>query len=91
MAARFSCLLLLLVLPTAACTEEPTPKEAETAAQNADVEDNAEAVREQKKSIEEAAEAAVKLIEEEARLEIEESGRAANIEASDPQPDSSGQ
>jgi hypothetical protein len=76
-------LLLATLQAVSACAEEPTPKEADKAAKATIAEDTAGAVKQQKKSIEEAAEAAVKLIEEEARQEIEESARAQDIVETD--------
>lgn len=67
--AGFVGALLLLT----ACTEEPTPKEAEAAQATAVEEDTADAVKAEKKSLEEAADAAAKLVEEESRQEIEAS------------------
>ena len=67
---RGAAALLGLMLLSSACTEEPAAKEAETAVANT-AKDTADAVRLEKKSIEEAAEAAVKLVEEESRQEIE--------------------
>ena len=68
---RHTPVLLALTLLATACTEDPTPKEAEKAADANTAEDTADAVKLEKKSIEEAAEAAVKLVEEESRREIE--------------------
>ncbi|MEQ1540189.1 MAG: hypothetical protein ABL928_14785 [Sphingorhabdus sp.] len=70
---RLIVALLTLTILTAACSEEPAPKEAEKAAVANTAEDTADAVKAEKKSIEEAAEAAVKLVEEESRQEIETS------------------
>ena len=63
--------LLGLMLLSSACAQEPEPKEAEAAVANT-AKDTADAVKLEKKSIEEAAEAAVKLVEEESRQEIED-------------------
>ena len=64
--------VLLALLPlVAGCADEPAPKEAEKAAVANAAEDAADAIKLEKKSIEEAAEAAVKLVEEESRQEIE--------------------
>jgi PBP1b-binding outer membrane lipoprotein LpoB len=52
----------------AGCVEEPTPKDAEKAAEA--IEQNA--VEEKRKSIEEAAEEAVRVIEADAKAEIDE-------------------
>jgi hypothetical protein len=59
---------LLLVT---ACTEEPTPAQAEKALKNAVAADAEVEVKAKAKSIEQAADAAAKLIEEEANEEIE--------------------
>lgn len=59
----FSALLLL-----AACVEEPTPQEAEKAAANLEQ----DAVKERQLSIDEAAEEATKLIEADAKEEVDE-------------------
>jgi PBP1b-binding outer membrane lipoprotein LpoB len=63
--------LLVLALLTFGCAEEPAPKDAAKAAVANAAKDTADAVKSEKKSIEEAAEAAVKLVEEESRQEIE--------------------
>jgi hypothetical protein len=55
----------------ASCSEEPTAKEAEQAAKANAATDTAEAVKTEKRTILEAGDAAAKLIEEEARQEIE--------------------
>lgn len=68
---RHTPALLVLTLLATACTEDPTPKEAEKAADVNAAEDTADAVKLEKKSIEEAAEAAVKLVEDDSRQEIE--------------------
>lgn len=62
-----------LTLLVTACVDETAPKEAETAAEG--VEKNAEqdAIKERQLSIEEAAEKATKLIEADAKAEIEAS------------------
>ena len=62
---------LAMTLIVAGCTEEPAPKDAQKASVANVAEDTADAVKLEKKSIEEAAEAAVKLVEEESRQEIE--------------------
>lgn len=59
------CFALLLL---AACVEEPTPQEAEKAAANLEQ----DAVKERQLSIEEAAEEATKLIEADAKEEIDD-------------------
>lgn len=51
-----------------ACVEEPTPQEAEKAAETIEQ----DAVKERQRSIEEAAEEATKLIEADAKAEIDE-------------------
>lgn len=63
-----------LLLIVGACVEEPTPKEAEKAA--ATIEEDE--VKAKQLSIEEAAEKATKLIEEDARAEIEAATSSAN-------------
>jgi PBP1b-binding outer membrane lipoprotein LpoB len=63
--------LAILLMLTMGCSKEPAHKEAEKAAVANTAEDTADAVKAEKKSIEEAAEAAVKLVEEESRQEIE--------------------
>jgi PBP1b-binding outer membrane lipoprotein LpoB len=68
---RSAAALLALLPIVAGCAEESAPKEAEKAAVANAAEDAADAVKLEKKSIEEAAEAAVKLVEEESRQEIE--------------------
>ena len=66
-----SALILALVALTSACSSEPAPKEVGKA-QSAELKEETDsAVKAEKKSIEEAAEAAVKLVEEESRQEIE--------------------
>jgi PBP1b-binding outer membrane lipoprotein LpoB len=52
----------------AGCVEEPTPKELEKAAETI----GQDAVEEKRKSIEEAAEEAVRIIEADAKAEIDE-------------------
>jgi hypothetical protein len=59
---------LLLILCLAACVEESTPKEAEKAAETIEQ----DAVKERQLSIEEAAEEATKLIEADAKEEIDD-------------------
>lgn len=60
-----------LLALTSACSNEPAPKE-NGKAQAAEIKEETDfAVKAEKKSIEEAAEAAVKLVEEESRQEIE--------------------
>ncbi len=65
-------LIILSFIALAACAEEPSPKEAEKAAEQAVAEDEAAALKSEQKSIEEAADAAAKLVEEESRKEIEQ-------------------
>lgn len=55
-----------------ACVEEQSPAQSEKAAEKIAAEDDAAAVKAEQKSIEAAADAAAKLVEEEARAEIEE-------------------
>ncbi|MBK6706170.1 MAG: hypothetical protein IPG54_01270 [Sphingomonadales bacterium] len=66
---KFAPYLLLITL--VGCVEEPTPKDSEKAAAEVAAEDDAEALKAEQKSIEEAADAAAKLVEEDAREEIE--------------------
>lgn len=61
---------LLTVL--SGCVEESTPKEGEKAAAQIASEEDAEVLRNEQKSIEEAADAAAKLVEDETREEIEQ-------------------
>ena len=64
-------LIIALLALTSACSSEPAPKEVGKA-QTAEIKEETDsAVKAEKKSIEEAAEAAVKLVEEESRQEIE--------------------
>ncbi len=64
-------LILAGFLLAAGCTEAPTPAESEKAAKaNAEIDSQSE-IKAEKKSIEEAADAAAKLVEEEANAEIE--------------------
>ena len=66
-AGRIAALLVL----TSACSSESAPKEAGKA-QTAEIKEETDsAVKAEKTSIEDAAEAAVKLVEEESRQEIE--------------------
>jgi PBP1b-binding outer membrane lipoprotein LpoB len=65
---RQSVLAALLLI--AGCSKEPAPAQPEKATDEAIKNDMKGAVKETKKSIEEAADAAVKLVEEEAREEI---------------------
>jgi PBP1b-binding outer membrane lipoprotein LpoB len=67
---------VLLALSLASCVEEPTPKEAEDAAVQADI-TPAKQIEEDAKSIEQAADAAVKLIEEEAKAETDRNSAEA--------------
>jgi hypothetical protein len=60
-------ILLALPLLLAACVEEPTPKEAEKAVKQLGEDE----VKGQKKTIEEAAEEATKLVEADAKAEID--------------------
>jgi len=55
-----------------ACVEEQNPAQSEKAAEKIAAEDDAAAVKAEQKSIEAAADAAAKLVEEEARAEIQE-------------------
>ena len=62
---------MALATLTSACSSEPAPKEVGKA-QSAEIKEETDsAVKAEKKSIEEAAEAAVKLVEAESREEIE--------------------
>ncbi len=65
MKSRVSPFLILLL---ASCVEEPTPQQAEKAAEAIEQ----DLVKERQLSIEEAAEEATKLIEADAKAEIEE-------------------
>jgi cytidylate kinase len=67
-----SMLPLLLLATLGACIEETSPKDGERAAAEISTEDDAEALKAEQKSIEEAADAAAKLVEEETREEIEQ-------------------
>lgn len=60
--------LLLSLLVLAGCVEEPAPQEAEKAAANLEQ----DAIKERQLSIEEAAEEATKLIEADAKQEVDE-------------------
>ncbi len=62
------CTALLL----AGCVDEPTPKEAEKAAAAIEKDIEQDAVKERQLSIEEAAEEATKLIEADAKAEIDD-------------------
>jgi PBP1b-binding outer membrane lipoprotein LpoB len=70
MMPRAGVFALLCLL--AACSSEPEPKQSKAPQTPAKAEDTTASVKAEKKSIEEAAEAAVKLIEEEAQQEIGE-------------------
>lgn len=63
--------LFAMMLFVSGCSEESASKDAEIANAADAAKDTAEAVKAEKKTIEEAAEAAVKLVEEESRQEIE--------------------
>jgi PBP1b-binding outer membrane lipoprotein LpoB len=63
--------LLIGALFLSACSKDPAPKDAEAAKTPAIEADTADAVKAEKKSLEEAADAAAKLVEEESRQEIE--------------------
>lgn len=69
--AGFTITAALLLI---SCSEEPTPKEAETVQAAAAEAETADAIKAEKKSLEEAADAAAKLVEEESRQEIEALG-----------------
>lgn len=62
-----ACLIPAILLILAACTEEPTPKEAEKAAETIQQDE----VKERQLSIEQAAEEATKLIEADAKEEAD--------------------
>ncbi|MGL5838464.1 MAG: hypothetical protein ACRCY3_08195 [Sphingorhabdus sp.] len=64
--------VLICLILASACTEEPTPVEAEKAAQQIVDDDTENAVKTEARNIEEAADAAAKLVEEEAQEEIAE-------------------
>jgi cellobiose-specific phosphotransferase system component IIA len=63
--------ILIGLLLVTACSAEPKPAEAPKAAKQVPESDAEDEVKTEKKSIEEAAEAATKLIEAEAREEID--------------------
>ena len=64
-------ILAAFLVSTSACSSEPAPKDTGKT-QSAEIKQETDsAVKAEKKSIEEAAEAAVKLVEEESRQEIE--------------------
>lgn len=65
-------LLLACCTVLAGCSEGPTPKEANKAAAQTVAEDDAAELKVEQKNIEQAADAAAKLVEEEAREEIEQ-------------------
>lgn len=64
--------VLALLAVLSGCVEESTPKEGEKAAAQIASEEDAEALRNEQKTIEEAADAAAKLVEDETREEIEQ-------------------
>lgn len=64
-------LLASLCCVLTACTEEPTPKDAEEASAVLQNEATQDAVKEKQQSIEEAAEQATKLIEADAKAEVD--------------------
>ena len=65
-------LILAFLALTTSCSNEPAPKKAEKTQTEEIKEETDSAVKIEKKSIEEAAEAAAKLVEEDSRQEIEE-------------------
>lgn len=65
-------LVILGLLALVACTKEPTPKQAEQVPEPAVAADETAALKAKQKSIEDAADAAAKLVEEESREEIEQ-------------------
>jgi PBP1b-binding outer membrane lipoprotein LpoB len=68
---------ILIALFLSGCVEEPTPKEAEAAAEmQADITPQKQ-LEDEARSIEQAADAAVKLIEEEAKAETDRSSAEA--------------
>ena len=67
-------IIIAAALLLISCSEEPTPKEAETVQAATAEADTADAIKAEKKSLEEAADAAAKLVEEESRQEIEALG-----------------
>jgi hypothetical protein len=69
MMRRATCLLPMLYL--IGCSAEPAEQQAKPAVKEEAAIDTTEAVKAEKKSIEDAAEAATKLIEAEANAEIE--------------------
>lgn len=64
-------LLASLCWALTACTKEPTPKDAEEASAVLQNEATQDAVKEKQQSIEEAAEQATKLIEADAKAEVD--------------------
>lgn len=60
------------VLLLAGCVEEPTPREAESATSELEKDAAKDAVKQRQMSIEEAAEEATKLIEADAKSEVDE-------------------
>ncbi|MBL0925228.1 MAG: hypothetical protein IBJ12_12275 [Sphingomonadaceae bacterium] len=65
-------LILAATLALAACVEEPSPKNAENAAEDIQKNVQQDLVADRKRSIEEAAEEATKLIEADAKAEVDE-------------------
>jgi Tfp pilus assembly protein PilF len=61
----------LFSLAVCGCVEEPTPKDAETAAVAMEKDTANDLIKERQKSIEQAADEAVKLIEADAKAEID--------------------
>jgi hypothetical protein len=67
-----SLLVISALTLLSACVDEPTPKQADKAAAATDDGDEQESVKAQQRSIEEAADEAVKLIEADAKAEIDQ-------------------
>lgn len=69
---RLTLLVMSATLMLGACVEEPTPKQAEKAAELVENDVEQDAVKERQLSIEQAAEEATKLIEADAKAEMDE-------------------
>jgi ABC-type uncharacterized transport system auxiliary subunit len=67
--------IVALMMTLAACVEEPTPKATENAVETSDQVEQQDAVKERQLTIEEAAEKATKLIEADAKSEVDELSR----------------
>ncbi len=66
----------LASLAVCGCVDEPTPKDAETAAASIEKDAAVDEIKEQQLSIEQAADEAVKLIEADAKAEIDANAAA---------------